>query len=152
MTFNLWVSLWKLHSLHIQGQFTPKPKESRMRMSIGFEGLGDLASRYWVSIIKQGFPGGSAVKSMPIMQETQETRVWSLDWGDPLEKEMANHSSILAGKIPWTEEPGRLRAMGSQSRRWLKWLSTPNHLPSCLRSLCLQVHQATLMPSRDPGT
>ena len=40
------------------------------------------------------------------MQETQETWVRSLGWEDPLEKEMATHSSILAGKIPWTEKPG----------------------------------------------
>ena len=44
----------------------------------------------------------------------QETRVQSLGWGDLLEKEMATHSSILAWKIPWTEEPGRLQSMGSQ--------------------------------------
>ena len=44
----------------------------------------------------------------------QETRVLSLDWEDPLEKEMATHSSILAWEIPWTEEPGELQSMGSQ--------------------------------------
>ena len=44
----------------------------------------------------------------------QETRVQSLGWEDPLEKEMAAHSSILAWKIPWTAEPGRLPSMGSQ--------------------------------------
>ena len=43
-----------------------------------------------------------------------ETRVRSLDWEDPLEKGMATHSSILAWRIPWTDEPGRLQAMGSQ--------------------------------------
>ena len=43
-----------------------------------------------------------------------ETRVESLGWKDPLEKEMAIHSSIIAWKIPWTEEPGRLQSMGSQ--------------------------------------
>ena len=41
-----------------------------------------------------------------------ETRVRSLGWEDPLEKEMATHSSTLAWKIPWTEEPGRLHSMG----------------------------------------
>ena len=40
------------------------------------------------------------------MQETQETRIRSLGWEDPLEEEMAMHSSILAWEIPWTEEPG----------------------------------------------
>ena len=44
----------------------------------------------------------------------QETRVQCLVWEDPLEKEMAAHSSVLAWKIPWTVEPGRLLSMGSQ--------------------------------------
>ena len=51
------------------------------------------------------------VKNMPTMQETQ---VQSLDREDPLEKRMAIHSSILAWRIPWTEELGRLQSMGSQ--------------------------------------
>ena len=55
------------------------------------------------------FPGGSVVKNLPAMQETQETQVQFLGQEDPLEKEMAIHSSILAWKIPWTEEPGRLQ-------------------------------------------
>ena len=45
---------------------------------------------------------------------TQETRVQSLGREDPLEKEVATHSSILAWRIPWREEPGRLQSMGSQ--------------------------------------
>ena len=48
------------------------------------------------------------------MQEPQETEFRSLGWEDPLEKEMATHSSILAREIPWTEEPGGLQYMGSQ--------------------------------------
>ena len=44
----------------------------------------------------------------------QETQIQSLNWEDPLEEEMAMHSSILAWKIPWTEELGRLQSMGSQ--------------------------------------
>ena len=44
----------------------------------------------------------------------RETRVQPLGWEDPLEKEMAIHSSTFAWKIPWTEEPGRLQSMGSQ--------------------------------------
>ena len=47
----------------------------------------------------------------------QETRVQSLGWEDPLEKEMAAHSNILAWKIPWTTEPGRLPSMGLQRVR-----------------------------------
>ena len=48
------------------------------------------------------------VKNLPAMQETQETQVRSLGQEDPLEKEMATYSSILAWKIPWIEEPGGL--------------------------------------------
>ena len=51
------------------------------------------------------------VKCLSAMQETQ---VLSLRWEDPLEKEMAAYSSILAWKIPWMEEPGRLQSMGLQ--------------------------------------
>ena len=51
------------------------------------------------------------VKNLPAMQETQ---VQSLGQEDPLEKEMATHSSILIWEIPWTCEPGRLQSMGSQ--------------------------------------
>ena len=54
------------------------------------------------------------IKSMPVMQETQ---LQSLDQDDLLEKGMATHSSILAGRIPWTEEPGGLQSMGSQRVR-----------------------------------
>ena len=50
------------------------------------------------------------VKNLPGMRETW---VQSLGWEDPLEKEMATHSSILAWRIPWTEEPGGLQSMGS---------------------------------------
>ena len=51
------------------------------------------------------------VKNVPAMQETQ---VRFLDQEDPLEKEMATHSSILAWRIPWTEDPGRLQSLGLQ--------------------------------------
>ena len=54
------------------------------------------------------FPGGSAVKNLPAMWESQETRVPSLGLEDPLEEGMAAHSCILAWRIPQTEEPGRL--------------------------------------------
>ena len=51
------------------------------------------------------------IKSLPAVQET---RIRPLGWDDPLEKEMATHSSILAWKIPWMEQPGGLQSMGSQ--------------------------------------
>ena len=59
----------------------------------------------WASLVAQ------LVKNLPAVQETQ---VRSLGWEDPLEKEMATHSSILAWKISWTEKPGGLQSMGSQ--------------------------------------
>ena len=63
------------------------------------------------------FPDGSGVKNLPAVQETQ---VQSLGQEDPLEKGMATHSSILAWRIPWTEEPGGLQSMGSQSQTRLR--------------------------------
>ena len=57
------------------------------------------------------------VKCLSTMRETW---VLSLDQEDPLEKEMAIHSSTIAWKVPWTEEPGRLQSMGSQSRTRLR--------------------------------
>ena len=65
----------------------------------------------------RGFPSGSVIKNLPAMQETQETWVLSLGWEDRLEEEMATHSSILAWKIPWREEPGGLQSKGSQRVR-----------------------------------
>ena len=50
------------------------------------------------------------VKNLPAMQETH---IQSLGWEDPLEKELATHSSVLAWRSPWTEKPGRLQSMGS---------------------------------------
>ena len=54
------------------------------------------------------------VKNLPAMQEMQEMRARFLGQEDPLEEEMATHSSVLAWEIPWTGEPGGLQSMGSQ--------------------------------------
>ena len=51
------------------------------------------------------------VENLPALQEMQETQVQSLGWEDPLEEEMAIHSSILVWKIPWTETPGGLQSL-----------------------------------------
>ena len=70
-----------------------------------------------------GFPVAPVVKKrthLPVL----ETWIQYLDWKDPLEEEMATHSSILAWRIPWAEEPGGLQFMGSHSRAQLKRLST----------------------------
>ena len=64
--------------------------------------------------VDHGFPGGSAVENLPMMQEPQEMQVQSLDQEDPLEKGMATHSSILTWRIPGIEEPSGLQSMGSQ--------------------------------------
>ena len=80
----------------------------------------------WASLVAQ------RIKRLPAMQETW---VWSLGWGDPLEKEMATHSSILAWRIPWTEEPGKLQSMGLQrvgqgrANKWERAWRTSSHGP-----------------------
>ena len=63
------------------------------------------------------FPGSSVVKNPPANVGDEEMRVPSPGWEDPLGKEMAIHSSILAWEIPWTEEPGGLQSLGSQRDR-----------------------------------
>ena len=68
--------------------------------------LQKLLSNLTVSLLNLGFPSGSAVKKLPAMQEQQEMQVQSLGREDPLEEGMASHSSILAQRISWTEEPG----------------------------------------------
>ena len=64
-----------------------------------------------VTLADTGFPGAQRVKRLPGMRETG---VLSLGREDPLEKEMATHSSTLAWRIPWREEPGGLQSTGSQ--------------------------------------
>ena len=73
------------------------------------------------------------------MQETQEACLWSLGLEDPLEKEKATHSSILAQEVPWTEEPGGLLSTGSQSdtteHDTQDVLSTPPHLIQSFKNI-----------------
>ena len=61
-----------------------------------------------------GFPSGSVVKNLPAMHEPQKMQVWSLGWEEPLEEGMTTHSSILAWRIPWTEETRGLQSVGLQ--------------------------------------
>ena len=79
-----------------------------------------LPYKSWASLVAQ------MVKRLPAMQETW---VWSLGQEDPLEKEMETHSSILAWKIPWTEEPGGPQSMGSQKvgHNWVTNTHTHTH-------------------------
>ena len=82
------------------------PPSGRIREALGGAATGRVYSL-----------NSSAVKNLPAMQETQETWVHSLGWEDPLEEGMATYSSILAWRIPWTEEPGGLQPKGSQRVR-----------------------------------
>ena len=80
-----------------------------------------------------GFPGGSVVKSLPAKQETW---VQALGWEVPLQEELATHSSILAWRISWAEEPDGLQSMGSKesdttlqlNNNTYRWLRTELHL------------------------
>ena len=77
------------------------------------------------------------------MQETEESRVQSLSWEDPLEKGTATHASVLAWRIPWTGEPGRLQPMGSQrvGHDWATSLGAVAQAVACLHS-CWLTHSA----------
>ena len=72
-----------------------------------------MFTKYVCAIHTMGFPVAQMVKNLPAIQETW---VRSLGWEDPLQKRMATHSSSLAWRIPWTEEPG-----GPQSIDWQSW-------------------------------
>ena len=92
-----------------------------------------LFYKTWASLVAQ------MVKRLPTMQET---RVRSLGQEDPLEKEMATHSSILAWRIPWTEEPGRLQSMGSQRVRhdWVTSLHLQNLITLTQKKTIMNLH------------
>ena len=72
------------------------------------------------------------------LSTVQETRVRSLDWEDPLEEEMATHSSLLAWEIPWTEEPGGLRSGGHEDSDTTEQLNHCCHQLSSLRTLLVR--------------
>ena len=92
---------------------------------------------FWTSLVAQ------MVKHLPTMWETC---VRSLGWKDPLEKEMAPHSSTLAWKIPWTEDPGRPQFMGSQRVRhdWVTSFSLSLSIPVPFSSLIPKIAMFTL--------
>ena len=74
-----------------------------------------------------GFPAGSAVQNPSVMQEMQETPVWSMAGEDPLEEGMATHYSILAWRLPMDRGAWWLQSMGLLSQTRLKQLSTTAH-------------------------
>ena len=96
----------------------------------------------WASLVAQ------RLKRLPGMRET---RVRSLGREDPLEKEMATHSSILAWRIPWREEPGRLQSMGSP-RVGHDWATSLTHssLTSSVKWVCSHDHSIVLEKAMTP--
>ena len=74
---------------------------------------------YIAVCICSGFPGGALVKNPPANAGDARDPGSTPSWKDPLEKEIATHCSILAWRIPWTEEPDGLQSMGSQSQTQL---------------------------------
>ena len=105
----------------------------------------------------QNFPGGSVVKNPPAKAGDKKDGSLISGRKDPLEKEMATYSSILAWKIPWMEEPDRLQSMGLQSQTWLSdftftFLDKQNRIFRVLLSLYhasavyLQYQKADLSP------
>ena len=106
---------WKIHGQKTLVGYSPWDcKELVMTEQLHFHFCHLLAVWPW------GFLVNQIVKSSPAKQETQ---VRSLGQEDPLEEEMATHSSILAWKIPWMEEPGRLHTLGLQ-RDWHNWATS----------------------------
>ena len=91
-------------ALRIPGVGEPGGLPSMGSHRVGHD-WSDLAAAAAAAAFFMGFPGGSEVKNLPTMQETS---VWSLGQEDPLEKEMAAHSSVLAWEIPWTGDPDGL--------------------------------------------
>jgi len=115
MLSDLWVSLksfGKEHTAKIESQLKiSNPQLKKIFFSCNFMWS-------WASVVAQ------MVKNPRAMPEIW---VWSLSREDPLEKEMATHSSILAWRIPWTEEPGRLQSLGSQRVRYNWATNTHTH-------------------------
>ena len=109
-------------------QFSPKASTEQVFLSAfpKWVFLTIHSNEKWSLKTLRGFPTGSAVKNQSVMQETQETQVPSLGGEDPLEEDMTIHSNILAWRITWTEESGRLQSMGFQRVRhdWRDWVHT----------------------------
>ena len=95
------------------------------RVTVGHDWATEQQILHWVYLSVSGASlVAQLIKNPPAMQRT---RVWSLGGEDPLEKEMATHSSLFAREISWTEEPGRLRSMGLQESYMTLWLNHHHH-------------------------
>ena len=89
-------------------------KQWKQRLTLSFWAPKSLQMEIEAMKLKDAYSLAALVAQMVKCLPAKETRVRLLGWEDPLETEMATHSSTLAWKIPWTEEPGRLQSMGSQ--------------------------------------
>ena len=107
------MAAWILQELHHLGHpltllrtihVFPYPEQTESQNFLAFY-LKACIGIYWASLV---------ALRLKRLSPMWETLVQSLGWEDPLEKEIATHSSILAWRIPWTEEPGRLQSTGSQ--------------------------------------
>ena len=104
------------------------PERRRSVMKVG-EGL-EARSFTEAHPISPVYHVAQWIKNLPAMQETQETRVRSLGWEDPLEEGWQPVPVFLPGESPWTEEPGRLQSIGSKRRISLsEWACTSTHAP-----------------------
>ena len=139
MTFRTWQIFNRLKLSSWELRPTVRHLESRVLLTLFCRHL-------------MGFPGGSDAKCLPAMQET---RVQSLNWEDPLEKEMATHSSTLAWKIPWAEEPCKLQSMGLQRVRHeptsLHFTSIHRHLSILHLRLPWFLHSDTIHKFKNKG-
>ena len=130
-----------LRTLWSEVQSSVHPAQCRIRRRCS-EGSGELS---WIKLKTQSCASlvAQTGEHLPAMQETW---IWSLGREDPLEKRRATHSSILAWRIPWTEEPGGLQSMGSQ-RVGRDWACTQNtklkHVGNCTRAEKAFVYAST---------
>ena len=101
---------------HVRTQYKKKTKMRTFFIFRNFDLELTLVLNFFLKLCLSvhSFPSGSVVKNPPAMQELQVTLVRSLGQEDPLEEDMATHSSILAWRIPWTGEPSGLQSIGWQ--------------------------------------
>ena len=122
---------------------TPSENKTIVHYQLWMSWLFSIAPCLWLWVVENcvifgmsiwdaGFPGCSVVMNPPAKQEMW---VQSLGQEDPLEKEMATHSSILAREVAGTEEPGRLQSMGSQKSQ--TWLSDSTTTTAVWDAACL---------------
>ena len=121
----LWIFLYMFIGECMYAFLLSRIADSKMIYTVGLTGIvkpfRKCLHQFYITIWESamaptfGLPKWHSSKELSVNAETQEMWVRSLSWEDPLEEEMATHSSILAWRIPWTVEPGGLRLMQSQS-------------------------------------